>query len=85
MERKLVLRDVYGRDVSPLCGIKRFLQAEVSLEEHMGEKFSVCEVRWERYPRAAESAHPRAWMTWQCNRGLAANTLEAYGLLIGQR
>jgi len=51
----------------------------MSLEEHMGAKFSVCEVRWERYPRVAESAHPRAWLTWQCTRGLAANTLEAYG------
>jgi site-specific recombinase XerD len=45
----------------------------------MGAKFSVCEVRWERYPRVAENAHSRAWLTWQCNRGLAANTLEAYG------
>src|SRR6202021_760046 len=45
----------------------------------MGAKFSVCEVRWERYPRVAESAHSRAWLSWQCNRGLAANTLEAYG------
>lgn len=51
----------------------------MSLEEHMGTKFSVCEVRWERYPLVAESAHSRAWLTWQCNRGLAANTLEAYG------
>ncbi|MGA8143750.1 MAG: tyrosine-type recombinase/integrase [Candidatus Acidiferrales bacterium] len=51
----------------------------MSLEEHMGAKFPVCDVRWERYPRVAESAHPRAWLTWQCNRGLAANTLEAYG------
>jgi site-specific recombinase XerD len=51
----------------------------MSLEEHMNAKFSVCDVRWERYPRVAESAHARAWLTWQCNRGLAANTLEAYG------
>ena len=45
----------------------------------MGAKLSMCEVRWERYPRVAESAHSRAWLRWQCNRGLAANTLEAYG------
>ena len=45
----------------------------------MGTKFSLCEIRWERYPRVAENAHSRAWLTWQCNRGLAANTLEAYG------
>jgi integrase len=51
----------------------------MSLEEHMGAKFSVCEVRWERYPRVGEGAHSRAWLTWQCNRGLAANTLAAYG------
>lgn len=51
----------------------------MSLEEHMGTKFSVCEIRWERYRRAAENAHCREWLTWQWNRGLAANTLEAYG------
>ena len=45
----------------------------------MGAKLSMCEVRWERYPRVAESAHSQAWLRWQCNRGLAANTLEAYG------
>jgi len=51
----------------------------MSLEEHMGTEFSVCEVRWERYPRVAVNPRSRAWLTWQCNRGLAANTLEAYG------
>jgi integrase/recombinase XerD len=45
----------------------------------MGKESSLCEVRWERYPRVAENAHSRAWLTWQCTRGLAANTLEAYG------
>src|SRR6266566_1085148 len=50
----------------------------MSLEEHMGPKFSVCEVRWERYRRVAENAHSREWLTWQWNRGLAASTLEAY-------
>src|SRR6266480_2026160 len=45
----------------------------------MGAMLSMCEVRWERYPRVAESAHSQAWLRWQCNRGLAANTLEAYG------
>jgi integrase/recombinase XerD len=45
----------------------------------MGANSLICEVRWERYPLVAENAHSRAWLTWQCNRGLAANTLEAYG------
>ena len=37
----------------------------MSLEEHMGANFSVCDVRWERYPRVAENNHSRAWLTWQ--------------------
>jgi hypothetical protein len=45
----------------------------------MGANSLICEVRWERYPLVAENVHSRAWLTWQCNRGLAANTLEAYG------
>jgi len=45
----------------------------------MGTNSLICEVRWERYPLVAENFHSRAWLTWQCNRGLAANTLEAYG------
>ena len=49
------------------------------MEERMGANSLICEVRWERYPLVAENVHSRAWLTWQCNRGLAANTLEAYG------
>lgn len=45
----------------------------------MGANSLFCEVPWERYPLVAENVHSRAWLTWQCNRGLAANTLEAYG------
>lgn len=45
----------------------------------MGANSLICEVRWERYPLVAENVHSRAWLTWQCYRGLAANTLEAYG------
>lgn len=42
-------------------------------------EFSVCEVRWERYPRVSENPHARAWLEFQSTRGLAANTIEAYG------
>jgi integrase/recombinase XerD len=45
----------------------------------MGTNSLISEVRWERYPLAAENSYSRDWLTWQCNRGLAANTLEAYG------
>lgn len=42
-------------------------------------EFSVCEVRWERYPRVSENPHAREWLEFQSTRGLAANTIEAYG------
>lgn len=42
-------------------------------------KFSVCEVRCERYPRVSENPHAREWLEFQSTRGLAANTIEAYG------
>lgn len=51
----------------------------ITLEEQMGANSLICEARWERYPLVAENVHSRAWLTWQCNRGLAANMLEAYG------
>jgi len=40
--------------------------------------FAVQPVRWDRCPMAA--AHPlcRVWLTFQSNRGLARNTLDAY-------
>ena len=37
------------------------------------------EIRWERYPRAAELGAARAWLVLQRNLGLAANTIDAYG------
>ena len=37
------------------------------------------EVRWERYPRLAESDLGRRWLTMQANLGLAPNTIDAYG------
>jgi integrase/recombinase XerD len=39
----------------------------------------VSSIRWDRYPRVAESDNARTWLTIQANLGLATNTLEAYG------
>ncbi|HEU5423766.1 MAG TPA: site-specific integrase [Nitrolancea sp.] len=36
-------------------------------------------MRWERYPRLAQSPQARAWLTIQANLGRAANTIDAYG------
>jgi len=48
------------------------------MEEPMALKFSICEVRWERYRRVSENPHAREWLKFQAARGLAANTIEAY-------
>jgi hypothetical protein len=45
----------------------------------MALEFSICEVRWERYRRVSENPHAREWLEFQAARGLAANTIEAYG------
>ena len=45
----------------------------------MALEFSICEVRWERYRRVSENSHAREWLKFQAARGLAANTIEAYG------
>ena len=45
----------------------------------MAQEFTICEVRRERYPRVSENAHAREWLRFQSTRGLAANTLDAYG------
>ena len=45
----------------------------------MALEFTICEVRWERYPRVSGNAHAREWLKFQSTRGLAANTLDAYG------
>ena len=58
----------------------RLLQeAECHWEEHMALEFSICEVQWKRYQRVAENAHAREWLKFQAMRGLAANTVDAYG------
>src|SRR5437868_12315012 len=36
------------------------------------------DIRWQRYPRAAECELARAWLVLQDNLGLAENTLDAY-------
>src|SRR6266481_7310671 len=45
----------------------------------MALEFTICEVRWERYPRVSKNEHAREWLKFQSTRGLAANTLDAYG------
>ena len=53
--------------------------AEPNMEGVMGLEFAICEVRCEKYPRVFENAHARDWLRFQSTRGLAANTLDAYG------
>ena len=45
----------------------------------MAMEFTIREVRWERYRRVLENAHAKEWLKFQSMRGLAANTLDAYG------
>lgn len=45
----------------------------------MALEFTICELRWERYHRVSENPHARQWLEFQAARGLAANTLDAYG------
>jgi integrase/recombinase XerD len=42
----------------------------------------MAEIRWQRYLRAAELDAARAWLVLQANLGLAANTINAYGLAL---
>lgn len=39
----------------------------------------IAEIRWDRIPTVAESVQARAWLNFQACRGLAPNTLDAYG------
>jgi integrase/recombinase XerD len=45
----------------------------------MALEFTICEVRWERYRRVSKNPQAREWLEYQATRGLAANTIEAYG------
>lgn len=45
----------------------------------MALEFSICELRWERYQRVSANPHAKEWLQFQAARGLAANTLDAYG------
>jgi len=36
------------------------------------------DIRWQRYPRAADCGFARAWLLLQANLGLAKNTVDAY-------
>jgi integrase/recombinase XerD len=49
------------------------------MEEPMALEFSICELRWERYQEVFKDPHAREWLQFQAARGLAANTLDAYG------
>jgi hypothetical protein len=42
------------------------------------------DIRWQRYPRAAECEFARAWLQMQANLGLAANTLDAYARAVDE-
>jgi len=42
-------------------------------------EFTVCEVRWDRYPRFLRVGTERSGWSFKSSRGLAANTLDAYG------
>jgi hypothetical protein len=53
--------------------------AEPKMEEPMALEFSICELRWERYQQVSKDPHAREWLQFQAARGLAANTLDAYG------
>ncbi|WP_151757709.1 tyrosine-type recombinase/integrase [Dictyobacter vulcani] len=41
-------------------------------------------IRWERYPRVAQSALARTWLQIQANLGLAPNTVEAYARALNE-
>ena len=45
----------------------------------MNNQVMIEEIDWSRIPTVAELAEARAWMTFQACRGLAYNTLDAYG------
>ena len=45
----------------------------------MALEFSICPLRWERYQQVSKDPHAREWLQFQAARGLAANTLDAYG------
>ena len=53
--------------------------AEPKMEEPMALEFSICPLRWERYQQVSKDPHAREWLQFQAARGLAANTLDAYG------
>jgi integrase/recombinase XerD len=40
---------------------------------------AVKDFQFEKFPLIATHSHAREWLKWQWNRGLAPNTLEAYG------
>ncbi len=45
----------------------------------MKSKQLICEIQWDRVPLVAVQQDARAWLGFQACRGLALNTLDAYG------
>ena len=45
----------------------------------MGLDYSICKLRWERYQRVYDNPYAKEWLQFQAARGLAANTIDAYG------
>jgi integrase/recombinase XerD len=48
-------------------------------ERRMKSNQLISEIRWDRVPLVAGHADARAWLNFQACRGLAPNTLDAYG------
>jgi hypothetical protein len=48
-------------------------------EKRMKSSQLVSEIRWDRVPFVAGHGDARAWLSFQACRGLALNTLDAYG------
>ncbi len=50
-----------------------------AMEKRMKSSQLVSEIRWDRVPIVAGHGDARAWLSFQACRGLALNTLDAYG------
>src|ERR1035437_2520442 len=60
---------------------RRARSANHAVEENriMKSNQLICEIRWDRVPLVADQKDARAWLGFQACRGLALNTLDAYG------
>src|SRR6516225_1246992 len=72
---------VNSRNVHALCGAANAIIVKISFLGSGGSlsvAFVVQPIRWELVPLSAARPHSRAWLTFQSQRGLSRNTLEAY-------